>query len=499
MGDSFEPDTARAPDSFEADSFEADKTPAAVHEPIKDRLKRYAHNVSKGVDYDSGTVRTALGSALGPVIGKELVKPGEFSAGAHFDKNYPTSAEMLQRAGWDKTSQLSDTPLGKEIYDDPANTGVDKWYAPNKGGMLDPTARGAVGFGLDTALAPSTWLMGPAGSALKIAILKRLEASGGAALLKNATPEIIQTILKKAAGAPAAIMEAPSRIAKKSFNTAYEFGMGPQIEKAAARKGKDAAEAYYRQGISSTKNMGEAVAARREALQAETKAIYDEALAKGAKVNPTPDFLTAEKSVREKIGKGVSPDEHSAWLEDMLERHPITGADIPINQGAALKSDLRVGKRFDNMPGVLNRDHLAAADKAMATSLQHKIENEVESKIGRGAELGQKNSDLGIMIDTQGAALDRGMSKAGHSPLALDPMDYLIMSGEVAMPAHSFGSLWGLQKGLRVATHPRSLMPLGYYGKKMMDVPGVKQLMDIPTRRAVVERMREQQPPEEQK
>lgn len=108
-----------------------------------------AQAAGTALGYLGGVTRTGLGSLSDAVAGTKLTKSGDmFKA---LGGEAPSSAEMLERQGVGSGGSLSDMFPG--IY---SETG--EGMALQKGGMLDPTARGAAGFVLDQATDPLTYI-----------------------------------------------------------------------------------------------------------------------------------------------------------------------------------------------------------------------------------------------------------------------------------------------------------------------------------------------------
>lgn len=97
----------------------------------------------KAVDYPSnlarGTVGTAVQQFTDKDLGVDLLKTLKGEA--------PTTATMLQRGGVGEMGRLSDV-LGPAVYEEP---GKGSWLKLDRGGPLDITGRGAVGFVGDAA------------------------------------------------------------------------------------------------------------------------------------------------------------------------------------------------------------------------------------------------------------------------------------------------------------------------------------------------------------
>jgi hypothetical protein len=100
----------------------------------------------RGLNYTGGLGRALVAGALEPIVGKDLVSAKQALKGT-----VPSSAEIMEKAGIPNKS-LSD--VIPQMYSD-----TGEGLALEKGGFLDPTARGTVGFGLDIAADPATYLV----------------------------------------------------------------------------------------------------------------------------------------------------------------------------------------------------------------------------------------------------------------------------------------------------------------------------------------------------
>jgi len=100
----------------------------------------------RGLNYTGGLGRAAIAGAMEPFVGKDLVSVEQALKGT-----VPSSSEIMEKAGVPNAA-LSD--VLPQMY---SETG--EGLALEKGGMFDPTARGTVGFGLDIAADPATYLV----------------------------------------------------------------------------------------------------------------------------------------------------------------------------------------------------------------------------------------------------------------------------------------------------------------------------------------------------
>lgn len=138
--------------------------------------------VGKAFDVLRGTTTAPLlAGALQMATGKDVFRPGEMVDAVNPTnlKKFPSANELYARAGVPEGGHLSDvakSPLSalpfkltQALSQIPAlqyaqHTGSNPWYQPEKGGMLDPSIRGAGGLATDIAIDPATWLsLGAAG------------------------------------------------------------------------------------------------------------------------------------------------------------------------------------------------------------------------------------------------------------------------------------------------------------------------------------------------
>jgi len=157
------------------------------------------------------TTAPLLGLGLEALTGKDVVKLNEYLNAANPTnlETMPTANEMYERAGVPEGAKISDF-IDMAPKDSP-------WYAPEKGGMLDFTVRGAGGLGTDIAIDPLTYLSMGA-------------ASAGKKGLQNASREIAKELAQKNAG-PISRATRPLREGAQSA-----FDMLTALPRAAAEK-----------------------------------------------------------------------------------------------------------------------------------------------------------------------------------------------------------------------------------------------------------------------
>lgn len=130
----------------------------------------------KALDYPGGVVRTGLGATFQKnVTGQDVLNAL---------KGNPLSGdELLERAGESKGGSLSDI---LPIY----SNGPKHWYQPEKGGMLDPTRRGAEGLALEMITDPLSLLALGTSKAASMALKAGKELTPAEKLLQYTTRPI---------------------------------------------------------------------------------------------------------------------------------------------------------------------------------------------------------------------------------------------------------------------------------------------------------------------
>lgn len=135
----------------------------ASQEPEEEKtIGDYAKTIGSGA-------LTALGS-LGSMTRAGVAHATGLSRPEDSLLNAPTTDELLNRAGVGNTALSEVAPM---LYAEPGDGGM---FTPEKGGMLDFTARGTAGFVGDIALDPLTYLSGGLSAAAKGAKLGATEA-----------------------------------------------------------------------------------------------------------------------------------------------------------------------------------------------------------------------------------------------------------------------------------------------------------------------------------
>lgn len=348
-------------------------------------------------------------------------------------KGFPTTSEMLARAGVKEKGALSDIFPG--VYATPGGDQEIPWYQPEKGGLLDVTGRGTIGLAGDIASDPLTYLTGG------LAAVPRV---GSKALRRSAMP--ITSTLSRAG---------------KSI---YESGIRPLIQ-AGEDFGKDVGKSFYEMGIrGSPKKMQEQ--AERIALQMKNEAdtLARAAAEKGAAI-PAKDMLQEQFSrIDAEVGKvgGLTEKEGQAIKKDLFERFAKTH-DLSPEQVIQGKENIYTG-----MPSSAYREGARTGverklDKAFANQLKTTAEKLVEEATpGAGKKLAEANVKRGDILTTR-KALDRMVKRAENVPSALTPWPTSPTEWMLALGGSGLGVLGDTAHGI-------GLGPAAVAGKRMADL-----------------------------
>jgi hypothetical protein len=200
------------------------------------------------MDYPGGLARTALAAPMGAEVATSAEADQAINP---FDREMaPSTAEYMERAGVGQMGQLSNAPGMRSVFEDPSKGGPDTWW-PNKGGMMDITGRGALGFAGDIASDPTTYATLGVLPALKygakgMQALAAMGATSGKKALtkvstsgaKNIGKRIGGATLEYGVGGPALVADT---LANKPVSGSLT-GIGRTIYKTAFKKADQMAE-----------------------------------------------------------------------------------------------------------------------------------------------------------------------------------------------------------------------------------------------------------------
>lgn len=507
--------------------------------PIVRTLKEHPDAVSVGAGVLGGGAKAldvlrgsltgpALAALLGGVTGKNVYKGSE-----HLDamnptnlNMYPSSSELMDRAGVPAGAKLSDIAPG---YGEPGNS---PWYQPEKGGLLDPTVRGAGGLATDIAIDPLTYLSMGASAAGKQAAqkgavelatgsTKGLLDRGAGIAQKMGLTDLTKKLAETKAGQIAVkAATAPTDIIKDLGTRLYRSTILP-VEFEGAKYGKkDVADTMYRSGISSPLNLRESVSEANSKLIAARDRILTEAGSKGATLDMKNAMQEATDKIAEIRAEGRPNQQAIAdQLQKQVDMHMKMVAETPAiparkeiqevgksQYGTPIKKEVVIpevpavpgkkvlpetgsGLKTDiyNMVGddTWNQMKKSGADAQVTGPLGRGLKAETENSVGRGmGDQAQKqftelNDSAGKLLSTKKSQqtaqnqAQRLLSNATN----LTGTD-TVLAGMGAATGHNEGGLTAiaikkLLDGARLAA-----MPMGYGMKKAASSPIMGPLMD---------------------
>lgn len=314
------PPAAKGLTDAEMDAMEADPSKGDLTTPSGSALKTGLKAAGTGLAYGAKVLDVPRGALTAPLVGSALegLTGKKVYSGQDYlnainpltTEKFPSSSEMMDRAGIPSGAKLSDYVPGY------SNPGQGKhWFSPEKGGMLDPTLRGAGGLALDTATDPLTYLtLGAAGAEKKI-----LESGAVAnALSKNPMSMAEQTAAQalKPNTIGSKIGMAPQKAVGWLGDRFYGTPISPVLDQA-TKKGKAALdETLYRGGLATPGQTQNVVSGTLDKLGNSAGNILSSADAAGASTK-LQDMLDPLKQLRAKLASTREPD--SAGLVNQID------------------------------------------------------------------------------------------------------------------------------------------------------------------------------------
>lgn len=327
---------------------------------VKEGVIKGADILGRGLDIAGGAVRGTVAGGLEALTGKELVNIKDVMTG-----QAPSSAEIMQRLGVPEGYSLSN--IIPAMYSESG-----EGMAFQKGGLLDPSVRGAGGLALDIVSDPLTYLTGGLSAAGKAGKLGRIGKAAEAAL----TP--IGTMAGKRS----------PKLYKKAFE-AVDTNLKP------LNKPYSVAEILSKEKFKG--NMMEAVDKISEINQrvgTEQGSILKKAAEKGAVVDLTKEFEPALQYAQE-IKNLPTPE--AAKLAEEIENRIMyawekTGGSMPVDEANKLKSFINDRIKDSGFAAGEEAGLSVQAKKAIAGDLSEGVKKAVSSvdeKLGK--ELLSKN------------------------------------------------------------------------------------------------------------
>lgn len=435
----------------------------------------------KGLDYAGGAIRGGLGRLAG------LVSPEEYEKGRKGEEFFPSGAEMLKKAG--VKGSLSDLLPGLFEGNKPLQ---DRWYVPNKGGMLDLDLATAPGFAIDTLTDPLTYLTGgtarasvAAGkSSAKAATAKKIAEAGAKGGALRGLAERVKASGKSAADF---ILHPSTKTSRTFGDWAYGSGLKP-VMVAGEKSGKDVADVYYRHGINALKGSGPKLEATMDLLKTQRDEILEKATKAGASIDVAAAMKEGRDAVNEMVKTGrMTAEEGLAVLEDWAQRWAQFEKTTP-DVMTSWKTDVRrglPGKTWESLRAS-GGDLEQQVAKKVGQGFQTGVEKSVESTLGKQAadDLVRKNADLGTFLSTAAKAKEVG----DKTKAPLDAMDFLILSGEFTPGGNNYvPQVFATKKIYDVLRSPQAKTRGGFFLKKAADNVPIGATSDVWARRKVVD------------
>lgn len=459
--------------------FEPDPAAPVGEQGIISGAVKGARGLGKILDYARGvTGGPALAFGLEKLTGKDVFKKDELKNSAKWNNldTYPSSAELMERAGVPQGAKISD-------YTDKIP----------KDGLLDITLRGAGGFGVDAATDPLTYLSFGANS-----VGKGLAKEGAEKLAKGGMQRLLEMPAVKQATAMAT---APSRAMSNMGKKFFSWGITP-IEQAGEKFGKEAvADTMYKHGIKGTartieRKIGETTtklkSARDEILDAADKA--------GAQVNRNKAFNDFNQTLEKMVDERRLSREEADKIFDQTVGNYMKG-DMPGTKLATQwKTDVNKSLPKRAWDVTQNPNIGQALDKSVSKGLKEAVEKTVGkfSSPQAQAELIKKNRELGELLSVRSAAAQ--MADVAERRYAFTPWD-IAAGGGMGMgtgnPAKGI-ALLGAKKLLEVGRMPSVRTTVG---SAMRDVGegSMAPFLDTLLRRSTANSLRKGEKKDEQK
>lgn len=373
--------------------------------------------VAKPFQYVEGAGRNALAQGydlknklmnelgLLPDDYTKLTREGD-TAKAMLHNEAPTGADYLERVGVKKGGQLSDVIPG---YAEP--NGKNAWYTPEKGGALDPSARGAAGAAIDAVTSPFNLLLGGA-------------------------PEIAERAGIAASNPVSAALKLSAEGAEKAGYGLYKSA--PALERAdlaAAKTGNNAvpSRVLYESGAPSgpagstmgMKGLNVHAQELADRLLEQRKKLVSDAAEMGARVDPN-DVLKPIEELKTEWLSSKDPTKKAA-MNNFLSKNEGLLQDFKDLKDVTPQQMLDMTtSRYKNMPknafgGYDGSDLELQLEKALAHGTASSAKNSIPSALGGPESLKSIQDQLGAMLAVD-QTLNREAGKTISSKL-VTPVD----------------------------------------------------------------------------
>jgi hypothetical protein len=346
----------------------------------------------RGLNVLGGTARTGLAKGVEALSGKNL--------GADWKQalrgEAPGSAEFMKRAGVPEGGHLSDIPGVSKLY---GSGPVSPWYALSKGGLLDPSARGAAGFVADMATDPLSYVgAGVAGRGGKVA--ETVDAALNP--IRNASESVGTKVYR--AGL------------KKVDQAAEDFGKSPHA----------ASDVLMKNNI-----WGSMGSVRKQAIEkaSELKAAKDAAIQEADRLGARGYAANATQKADQRLSQMLDDPQHDLVKDilpgiEFVERYKAQPA-APL----ATLDRWKTGLTKKTGPNGYKIDTVVPDGKAMRMDIAGGLKSEIENQANRvkpnlGDEIQQTNADLGPLLTVRKAM--RQAQKVEENKNFFTPVDAML-------------------------------------------------------------------------
>jgi hypothetical protein len=448
---------------------------AALEQEFPPEAPGVLDRAAQGVGAVGKLFDVARGTTTGPLLGELLEKATGKKVYSKEDvlnavnptnlQGFPTTSEMLARAGVGEKGSLSD--VLPQLFETPGGEEDDSWLVPNKGGLLDITGRGTMGLATDIGIDPLTY------------------ASGGLLGLARGGGKVAEGLLPI------------TRAMKRSGKRVYKSGLTPVVQ-AGEDFGKDVAETYFDLGIrGAPRKMEQQAEGALSRLKGESDAILAESVNKGSKAN-VMDVLKAQTDRINKMvaeGGSLTKKEGETMINDLFERY-VRSAEADPAQITKWKEAL-----YQGIPNSAYREGARTSlerglDKQFAGDLRSTAESLVDMATpGKGAKLKDVNRKRGDLLTTR-KAMERMVKRADNVPNPFTPYptnatEWMLLLGGGGLgllgdTAHGIGlgpTVVAAKRMTDIAKSPGLRTSIGYNMAKAADNPFIAPIAEGGARR----------------
>jgi hypothetical protein len=328
--------------------------------------------VSKMMDWDRAlTGGPIVGSALEGMYGGRAYDREEFNNAVNPGKTatFPDSSTMMERVGV-KRRGLSDVIDG---YAEPGQG--EHWYSPEKGGLADPSIRGAGGVALDALSSPTTYL-----------------SLGSAPLIKGAS-----NLIGPAAKYAEYLLNTYSKAATSQGSKMYAKGVRPILEAAEKSGHSGTLDELLAAGIKgSPKQISEGINRRKQELFQEMHRVISEADDAGA----TGNIKHASKYFRDLLDtytnsntnmrltdkqRGQIENEMLSLFNEYRSKH---GKHAPLSQLLQFRKDSDVSNKIGD---IIGKDRGHPIENSLVMAYREGLNDEIDKNLVN--YVGQSGSD----------------------------------------------------------------------------------------------------------